>query len=381
MPLTRMLQADLDFYAFLMLLIVFISTYSKSERKFLNYKLFISLIISTMLLLFLEGSTWVINRNIGTGWRILNICSNTVFFILNPVPPLLWVCYADYQLYENAGRVKKILKIFGLLTLIHAVLSIFSHQFKILFYIDNNNIYHRAPLIIVTSFICYMFLIYALIIIIKNKNNIDRKKFYALVLFSLPPLVGGILQLFFYGVAALWPGVALSLLLIYINIQNYEMHTDYLTGVFNRKQFEKHLESKIEESLNKDKMFALLILDLDRFKEINDTYGHLEGDIALETAARILKESLRQNDFIARYAGDEFAVILDTGNKGILEEIVRRVKDNFKYYNMNSYAKYEISFSIGYDIYDNEKQMNLEDYFMYIDKLMYDEKKSKKEKR
>lgn len=378
---SRVLQGDLDFYAFFMLLIILFSSYNKAEGKFINYKIFMLLTTTTMMTLFFEGISWIVDGKVESYWIELNIFINVVFFALNPIPPIFWICYAEYQINENVKRLKKTIIVLSVIASLHAILSIVSPYYKLLFFIDEKNMYHRGPNIVITISLFYIFFSYALFLIIKNRKRIGSRNFRTLLMFQVPIVIGGFLQLFFYGLPLLWTGMSLSILLIYINIQKNEMNTDFLTGVYNRRQFEKKLRIKISESLNKDKMFSLLILDLDEFKEINDTYGHNEGDIALETAAIILHDSLRDNDFIARYAGDEFAVILDTGNKSVLEEIVSRIKNNVKYHNQNSMTDYDLSFSIGYDIYDNAKNMNLEEYFMYIDKLMYDEKKKKKQSR
>lgn len=87
--------------------------------------------------------------------------------------------------------------------------------------------------------------------------------------------------------------------------------TDTLTGIHNRLLFDKFLKDKIDEANNKNEMFALLFIDLDNFKLINDALGHHIGDLLLKAVAQRLQDSLRPEDFIARMGGDEFAIILD----------------------------------------------------------------------
>ncbi len=85
---------------------------------------------------------------------------------------------------------------------------------------------------------------------------------------------------------------------------------DKLTGIGNRKLFDALLSKKLEEVKRKESSFALLLLDIDHFKGVNDQYGHLAGDFVLQKVAQALEDRLRGSDVIARYGGEEFAVIL-----------------------------------------------------------------------
>jgi len=103
--------------------------------------------------------------------------------------------------------------------------------------------------------------------------------------------------------------------------------TDGLTGLYNHRHFQEQLEVEVKRAQRYDLNLSLIMIDLDHFKEFNDSYGHLEGDTLLRKIAQILKSSLRETDFVARYGGEEFAVILPETNKeggSIAAERVRR---------------------------------------------------------
>ena len=93
--------------------------------------------------------------------------------------------------------------------------------------------------------------------------------------------------------------------------------TDPLTGAFNRRYFQLRLEQEVERSRRHGNPLAILMLDLDHFKAVNDRYGHPAGDAVLRSTARLVDAELRRVDVCTRWGGEEFAVILpDTGREG-----------------------------------------------------------------
>jgi diguanylate cyclase (GGDEF)-like protein len=99
----------------------------------------------------------------------------------------------------------------------------------------------------------------------------------------------------------------------------YMAHHDVLTGLANRSMFQGALEQAIAQSLRVGKKFAILYLDLDQFKDVNDTLGHLIGDRLLRLVAERLQSGVRANEMVARFGGDEFAILL--GDQHEPEEI------------------------------------------------------------
>jgi diguanylate cyclase len=90
----------------------------------------------------------------------------------------------------------------------------------------------------------------------------------------------------------------------------HESHTDPLTGLANRRSLGRQFETGLAHASRTRAAIGVVVLDLDRLKEINDTYGHEAGDRALRTVGSVLKATVRQNDLCARFAGDEFVVVL-----------------------------------------------------------------------
>ena len=90
----------------------------------------------------------------------------------------------------------------------------------------------------------------------------------------------------------------------------HESHTDPLTGLPNRRSLDRQFDAGMARAIRTSGSISVVVLDMDRLKEINDTYGHEAGDRALRTIGNVLRSTVRQNDLCARFAGDEFIVVL-----------------------------------------------------------------------
>jgi diguanylate cyclase (GGDEF)-like protein len=150
---------------------------------------------------------------------------------------------------------------------------------------------------------------------------------------------------------------------------------DGLTGLFNHRVFVERFEDELQRAKRFGESIVLMILDLDKFKRINDTYGHLYGDYVLKTTAKLLKESVRTIDIVARYGGEEFAVILINAQKDTTMPTMKRT--------VNSIASYEfeedgiterMTISAGAAEFPSDGD-NLRDLIVAADEAMYEVKR------
>ncbi|MDO9228238.1 MAG: GGDEF domain-containing protein [Syntrophales bacterium] len=152
--------------------------------------------------------------------------------------------------------------------------------------------------------------------------------------------------------------------------------TDPLTGLYNRRGFMALADQQIKAADRTNKKMSLLFIDLDGMKQINDTWGHEEGDRALMNAVTILKQTFRESDVMARMGGDEFAVLaVDAAENP--EIVVKRLAGQIALHNALPDRRYEISMSIGTTVYDPQSPCSLDVLISRADTLMYEQKKTK----
>ena len=156
-------------------------------------------------------------------------------------------------------------------------------------------------------------------------------------------------------------------------------HFDVLTGSYRRGCGLNLLEQQIKTANRRNTLVTLFYLDIDRFKYINDTFGHNEGDKILKKTAKLFKSTLREVDIICRIGGDEFLLILpDTSPEKALR-IRERINKNLEKLNRSLNKPYKISFSIGLSCYNPSNPLSIDELIRIADENMYKEKKKKKE--
>jgi diguanylate cyclase (GGDEF)-like protein len=156
--------------------------------------------------------------------------------------------------------------------------------------------------------------------------------------------------------------------------------TDPLTGLYNRRGFLLLAEQQWKLALRRKASFLLFYIDVDHFKDINDSLGHKEGDLALQTVAGVLRECFRTTDIIGRLGGDEFAVTaLDApqGSKAVLE---RRLATIVQHSNEKMDRAIRLSLSVGILSCDNSLEaLSIEELLVRSDALMYQQKRERKD--
>jgi len=150
--------------------------------------------------------------------------------------------------------------------------------------------------------------------------------------------------------------------------------TDNLTQVFNRKYILENLSTHIYNSKRYNHPISLMMLDIDRFKLINDNYGHLAGDEAIILLASILSSEMRKTDLVGRYGGDEFILLLPNTNISGAIKKAEQVRKSVELNNFKMAPDIDVTISIG--VYELGDEAEPDDLINQADKLLYKAKKN-----
>jgi diguanylate cyclase (GGDEF)-like protein len=152
--------------------------------------------------------------------------------------------------------------------------------------------------------------------------------------------------------------------------------TDSLTGVLNRRGFYRSGEKRFKELNRKKKPFNIIYFDLDKFKPINDLWGHSEGDDVLKIFSAQLRQHLGSRDIVGRLGGDEFAVLVTTENA--IQPFLDKLRESLDLHNQQSGKPYNINYSYGILNSHSGQYGSLVDMVKESDAVMYSEKRRKK---
>jgi len=212
----------------------------------------------------------------------------------------------------------------------------------------------------------------ALVAALKKENYADRGLYIARAVSFLPAIIAAIMQISAQHMPFVCYGITLSFfILTWSNTISY-ISLDPLTQINNRAQFRRYLGGKLRD---KDDL-TLMIMDLNKFKSINDTYGHVEGDRALIRVARALKETCGQNRskyFISRYGGDEFIVVISGTNADSPEVLAGKIQDRLTQICEEDRTEYALTLSFGYAKRDDTTE-SIPQLVAAADKKLYEAK-------
>ncbi len=153
--------------------------------------------------------------------------------------------------------------------------------------------------------------------------------------------------------------------------------TDALTGLFNFRHFKTVLQAEMDRSKRSGIPTSLVMVDLDHFKAVNDTYGHEAGNVALQHLAEILKGEVRTTDIVCRYGGEEFAIIFPETHLNLAVKVADRIREQIQ----NSPVPVDdgeisLTASMGASVYMKTSVIDLVDFVDSVDKFLHEAKQS-----
>ena len=306
------------------------------------------------------------------------MAAKTVYFFSTALMCFFWFIYFEHMQGSSfVGDRRKVL-ITSCLVWVMGLLLVANLFTGILFYVDGGGTYHRGPLFAIQYLLSYIYVFaasgHALIGCFQQRKLSRKKLLISLALFPIAPAGAGILQFIYPEIPAACFALSFATLILYQNWLDDMLSVDPLTHLNNRKQLMYHYEQWQRHSDSTP--LYLLLIDANKFKSINDIYGHIQGDAALERIAEALRLACKEQHFrcnIARYGGDEFVILARANNDGSIEELCSRINVHLTELNKVAEAPYELSVSVGAAKADRDKALkaliNEADEKMYLDKM------------
>lgn len=363
------LKFDINFFSIFMLLILYMTKRLRKEATGTSSNLFFKLLWMTIIMLGLEILSWVFDRV--PGQNTLNYLFNFIFILFTPLISSILASYIDYHMFCSYERLRR--RMFYIYPFILASLLLVINFFHpIIFSVSPENVYSRESLMILLPVICISLFIYICYLAFKNRAHIQKEIIWVLLLYISMSVIAGFIQVKLYGVFIMWPMMAVTVMLTYIFLETVSTSMDYLTGLLSRHRIDDYLEYMLEQK----KSFALVMLDLNHFKSINDNYGHLSGDTALQFFSTSLKKHFKEAKVVGRYAGDEFILILENSNCEDIDNILKKVKEEMNHFHEIGEIEFPITFSYGSFEHDPDTDISYEDIINLVDQRMYKNKEN-----
>ncbi|MBE0601115.1 MAG: GGDEF domain-containing protein [Firmicutes bacterium] len=250
------------------------------------------------------------------------------------------------------------------------------------FTIDEANVYARNDGFYVFAAVAYAYLIYASVIALRAARRAswkeEQRRYYGLALFVVLPAIAGIIQTFYYGIALIWVFTAISIMMMYIDSLNRQISTDPLTGINNRRELTRYIQRETRDPSHPG-LLALIMMDVDDFKRVNDVYGHYYGDTILVRVSEILKASCKNSQaFLSRYGGDEFCIVYPAESLQAVDSLIAKILRNAIHWNAKSDEPVKIGLSIGYTTWRFDRNDTVDEFYRRADEKMYLVKHEKK---
>ena len=347
----------------------------REKRQTKQNKSFIRLQGVNLFLLLFDSFSRLEYMGLDTLQYFLARIGNYVIFAFDPIGYLFSILYVASWVKGSKPRAQKIF--LGIAIAYAAINFSFVTLSEILkepwFYTYTDGEYTRGSLFMIRGALNMAYCIVVEVYVLMYQKFIHPYYRRYIAAFPLIIMLAGFLQVMVSGAAYEYAGTAFASMVLYTYVQSRNLNVDYLTGILNRRGIDQELEASV--FLGKDgKNFAAVMIDLDRFKEINDNFGHDVGDDALCNITNLICKSFGEKDRAGRFGGDEFLLILNKAKVEDLEEKLKALKANVAAFNQAGSTPYKLYYSTGYAMYGDEPELSPQEFLQKIDALMYKEK-------
>jgi diguanylate cyclase (GGDEF)-like protein len=297
-----------------------------------------------------------------------------LFLIAQNCTYYLSAIFIDYFAHKDFRRSKKFIVVIAAFLVLYSISVIVNIPFGYYFTISPDNRYVPGRLFPLRLFLSYASILLVIVNTLFSLKYFNRSQVYSIFLFLFINGAGAAIDILFVESNLVWPCFAAAVLYMYFFVIQSDLTVDGLTGIGNRASFNEFIEKLSQQNSRLE--YSIVMIDMDKFKEINDNLGHLEGDNALRDIAEIIKGCIRHTDFSARYGGDEFIIAIEAESN--IQKLMDRIQDTIDQQNEKQIRPYQLYISYGYDVYATKSGVSISDFLAKIDAMMYKQKEERK---
>lgn len=319
--------------------------------------------VTTIILLILEIMTILMELSSNNRLIIPHRIANILGFSLSPVVPFILLFFNGNKGKNSLHRYFLTIPLF-----FNTFICALSYKTGFIFFVDAQNQYTRGNLFLLPTIISIFYYMLFLITVMKNIVEYEKEDKKILVPILFIPILAIILQIIFKDLILIWSSTSISLLLYYIFLLELQFKYDIQTNIRNRTAFEKEMEHYI----NSDRNSIIVVFDLNNLKSTNDKHGHKAGDEMICYAAKIIEKSFMGIGKAYRIGGDEFCVICNEVESGLVDSALSNLDDLLIKVNQNRHIKIVIAY--GYAFYNKNESESIYSTFSKADKAMYTHK-------
>jgi diguanylate cyclase (GGDEF)-like protein len=367
--------------------LIFVDYVRKYNTDVFQRRLFLIVLGAAFLATTADFTVRILNGMSGMAFMLYTAAS--LFYVFQNCTYYFTLGFIDYFAYNNRERTKKVIRIAVVFLVLYSLSVILNLKYHFYFYISGSGVYTPGPYYFVRLTTNYLIIPLCLIDMVFSSKAIQKTQVYLVLFFAFLTGAGAALDMIVKTGSLTWPCFAAALLYLYFFIVRSDLKIDSLTGIGNRYSFNEFIDrlarqggekvspskkaaGNLRRSYGAGESWAIVMIDMDHFKEINDTLGHMEGDNALRDMAAIIKGSIRNSDFAARYGGDEFVLAARAEND--IQRLIGRIKDAIAAQNQNKTRPYTLEISYGCDIFTTGGDQSIDDFLVHVDSLMYKHK-------
>ena len=304
---------------------------------------------------------------------------------INSTVNLISICLCSYfwflfiSMKINPSRVEtSSFRAISILPLIAACTIILTTPYtKLVFYYNDNNEYIHGPLYMVMVILAFFYLVMASVILYigmrKTHSNTIKQEYSILAKLMIYPIIAGVIDVFVPNLPVMELSMMAGVVIIFTSLQSSRIYTDLLTGISNRRRVEIDVQDILDYTSGDSPLYFFLG-DVNKFKYINDAYGHIEGDNALKIIAGTIRNVADGRDCqVARWGGDEFVIFGEGEIEGGPDSLIDDINSELAKKTEEEGLDYKLSMCIGYTRCTS-KDTGISSLYDLADKMMYEKK-------